>query len=66
MRKESEEKRRNYYRQEIRYGTLQRSVPLPVEVDAAKASAKLKNGMLEITLPKSKQPKAPEIKVTVG
>ena len=49
MRKESEEKRKNYYRQEIRYGTFQRSVPLPVEVDAAKANAKLKNGMLGIT-----------------
>jgi len=66
MRKESEEKRKNYYRQEIRYGAFQRSVPLPMEVDAAKASAKLKNGMLEITLPKTKQPKAQEIKVTVG
>ena len=66
MRKESEEKRKNYYRQEIRYGTFQRSVPLPVEVDAAKVNAKLKNGMLEITLPKTKQPKAQEIKVTVG
>ena len=66
MRKESEEKRKNYNRQEIRYGAFQRSVPLPMEVDAAKANAKLKNGMLEITLPKTKQPKAPEIKVTVG
>ena len=66
MRKESEEKRKNYNRQEIRYGAFQRSVPLPMEVDAAKASAKLKNGMLEITLPKTKQPKAQEIMVTVG
>ena len=66
MRKESEEKRKNYNRQEIRYGAFQRSVPLPMEVDAAKANAKLKNGMLEITLPKTKQPKAQEIKVAVG
>ena len=66
MHKESEERPKNYHRQEIRYGTFQRSVPLPVEVDAAKASAKLRNGMLEITLPKSRQPKAQEIKVTVG
>ena len=66
MRKESEEKRKNYYRQEIRYGAFQRSVPLPVEVDATKAHAELKNGMLKIALPKSKQPKAQEIKVAVG
>jgi HSP20 family protein len=66
IRKESEEKRKNYYRQEIRYGAFQRSVALPVEVDAAKAHAELKNGMLKIALPKSKQPKAQEIKVAVG
>jgi HSP20 family protein len=65
-RKESEEKRKNYYRQEIRYGAFQRSVPLPVEVDAAKAHAELKNGILKIVLPKSKQPKAHEIKIAVG
>ena len=66
VRKESEEKRKNYYRQEIRYGAFQRSVPLPVEVDAANASAQMKNGMLTVTLPKSKHPKAQEIKVAVG
>jgi HSP20 family protein len=65
-RKESEEKRKNYYRQEIRYGAFQRTVPLPVEVDGAKASAQLKNGVLKITLPKSKQPKAHEVKIAVG
>ena len=66
MRKESEEKRKNYYRQEIRYGAFQRTIPLPTEVDAARADAELKNGMLKVTLPKSKQPKAQEIKVAVG
>jgi HSP20 family protein len=65
-RKESEEKRKNYYRQEIRYGAFQRTVPLPVEVDAAKAHAELKNGLLRVALPKSKQPKAHEVKVAVG
>jgi HSP20 family protein len=66
LRKESEEKRKNYYRQEIRYGAFQRAVALPVEVDAGKANAELKNGVLRITLPKSKQPKAREINVAVG
>jgi HSP20 family protein len=64
-RKESEEKRKNYYRQEIRYGAFQRAVPLPVEVDPGKASARLKNGVLTVILPKSAQPKAREVKVTV-
>jgi HSP20 family protein len=65
-RQESEQKRRHYYRQEIRQGAFQRSIALPVEVDAAKARAELKNGVLQITLPKSKQPKAKEIEVSVG
>ena len=38
-RKETEEKKKSYYRQEIRYGAFQRSVPLPADVDPAKASA---------------------------
>ena len=65
-RKEKEEKKKNYYRQEIRYGAFQRTVPLPVEVDAMKAKAELRNGMLTVTLPKSAQPKAREVKVAVG
>ncbi len=65
-RKESEEKRKNYYREEIRYGAFQRTVPLPVEVDGAKASAELKNGVLKITLPKSTHAKAHEVKVAVA
>jgi HSP20 family protein len=65
-RKETEEKKKNYYRQEIRYGSFQRAVPLPVEVDASKAKAELKSGMLKVTLPKSAQPKAREVKVAVG
>jgi HSP20 family protein len=65
-RKETEERKKRYYRQEIRYGSFQRTVPLPVEVDAAKASATLRNGRLEVTLPKSRQPKAHDVKVTVS
>ena len=65
-RKESEEKKKNYYRQEIHYGAFQRSVALPVEVDASKAKAELKNGMLKVTLPKSAQPKTREVKVAIG
>jgi len=66
VRKETEEKRKNYHRQEIHYGAFQRTIPLPVEVDGGKANAELKNGILKVTLPKSKQPKAQEIKVAVG
>jgi len=64
MKKETEEKKKNYYRQEIRYGAFQRALTLPAEVDAAKATAELKNGILRITLPKSKQPKAQQVKIS--
>jgi HSP20 family protein len=64
--KESEEKKKDYYRQEIRYGSFARAVRLPAEVDAAKTAAELKNGMLKITLPKSKSPKAHSIKVNAA
>lgn len=66
VRKEHEEKKKNYFRQEIRYGAFQRAVRLPAEVEGAKAAAALKNGTLTITLPKSRQPKAQQIKVAVS
>ncbi len=49
---EKEDKRENYYRMERSYGSFQRSVALPVEVDAEKVEATFKNGVLQITLPK--------------
>lgn len=66
LRKETEEKKKNFFRQEIRYGAFQRSVALPTEVEGTKATAELKNGLLKITLPKAKAPKAKEIKVAVA
>jgi HSP20 family protein len=66
VRKESEKKEKNYYRQEIRYGAFERMLRLPAEVDSARATAQLKNGMLTIALPKSKQPKAHQVKVAVA
>jgi HSP20 family protein len=62
---ETEEKKKDYHRQEIRYGVFQRTVSLPAEVDPAKASAELKNGMLKITLPKAAQAKAHRVNVAV-
>jgi HSP20 family protein len=65
-RKEEHDKRKSYYRREIRYGAFQRTIALPFEVDARKASAELKNRVLTVSLPKSTQPKARDIKVAVG
>jgi HSP20 family protein len=63
VRRDTEETDKSFYRQEIRYGAFQRSLPLPAEVDAERAKAELKNGILKITLPKSQQPRAHQIKI---
>ncbi|MFN8455846.1 MAG: Hsp20/alpha crystallin family protein [Anaerolineae bacterium] len=49
---EKEDQRENYYRMERSYGSFQRSIALPVEVDTDKVEATFKNGVLQITLPK--------------
>lgn len=50
---EEEEKKDAFFRHEVGFGTLMRTIPLPVEVDADKVKAELKDGFLEITLPKA-------------
>lgn len=62
-RKETEEKKKDYYRQEIRYGSFRRAITLPAAVDVDKADAKLKDGILTITMPKSKATKGHQIKI---
>lgn len=62
--RESEKKDEGYYRREIARSDFSRSLALPEGVDAAKISASLKNGMLEIVLPKEAavQRRAVEVK----
>jgi HSP20 family protein len=50
---EKEDKGDNYYHMERSYGSFQRSIPLPAEVEADKVEAEFKNGVLNITLPKT-------------
>lgn len=52
---EKEEKKPNYFRMERSYGTFQRSIPLPAEVDRDKVQASFKKGVLSIVLPKSEK-----------
>lgn len=59
----TEEKKRDYYRREIRYGAFHRSMTLPVSVDADKAEAKYENGMLTLRLPKAEALRPKQIKV---
>ncbi len=50
---EKEEKKDNYLRREFGYTSFCRSFTLPEEVDSDKISAKHKNGVLNIHIPKS-------------
>lgn len=49
---EEKEEKEDFFRSEIAYGRLYRVVPLPVEVKGDEAKAELKNGVVEIFLPK--------------
>jgi len=49
---EEKEEKGDYYRCEISRGAFSRMIPLPAEVDDAKAKASMKDGVLELTLPK--------------
>jgi HSP20 family protein len=60
---EKEEKGKNRYYSEHRYGRFDRTIPLPAEVDADKVDATYKAGVLEIKLVKSGNGKSRKIAI---
>jgi HSP20 family protein len=60
---EVNEEQGDYHRCEISRGAFARTVGLPGAVDADKASAEFKDGVLELTLPKVKQSRRRRIEV---
>lgn len=52
-RSEQKDERDDYFRHEIKSGTFSRSVLLPAEIEASKAKASFKDGVLELNLPKA-------------
>ncbi len=63
IKEEEDVKRDCYYCQERRFGRLSRSVSLPIPVQADKAEARFKDGVLTLTLPKAEEIKPKTIKV---
>jgi len=61
---QTEEKKREYYRRELRYGTFHRALSLPMSVDSDKAEASFENGVLHLRLPKAEALRPKQIKVT--
>lgn len=59
---ESEEKKKNYLTKERSHVSYYRTLPLSENVVASQVKAKLIDGVLDITLPKTKPTKAPEKK----
>ena len=65
-RQEKEEKGKKFHRIERSYGSFMRSFRLPDNIDEAAVKAEFKDGMLNVTLPKTTQPKNKAISVTVS
>ncbi|RMF89283.1 MAG: Hsp20/alpha crystallin family protein [Nitrospinota bacterium] len=65
VKEEDAKQKKHFYRREIRYGTFQRTIPLPVSVQADQTRARLKDGVLFITIPKSEYARRKEIPVEV-
>lgn len=62
---EKKEEKEHYLMRERRFGTIQRTLRLPVPVQADKAKAEFENGVLVLTLPKAEEVKPKQIKISV-
>lgn len=63
--REHEEKidRKNYFYKECYWGSFSRTIILPCEVKSSKITAKLKNGILTIKIPKARREKKVAVRV---
>jgi HSP20 family protein len=65
MERKTEIDEKNYYRKEVRSGSVYRQIPLPVRVIGEKANASYERGMLKIEIPKAGEEKVKSIKINV-
>ncbi|QOP44955.1 Hsp20/alpha crystallin family protein [Sulfurimonas paralvinellae] len=61
-RESKEAKSKDYVKKEIFYGSFQKQIQLPDNIDESKLSTKFENGILSITIPKT-EIKKPKVKV---
>lgn len=64
-REEKEDRQKDYYLSERRYGSFQRSFQLPEGVDADKIDANFAKGVLTVKLPKTAEAKKAEKQIAV-
>ena len=62
---EREVKDENYLRMERSYGTFQRAFSLPAVVQQDKIKAVLRDGVLEVSMPKAEEAKPQQVKIDV-
>ncbi|MCR5891710.1 Hsp20/alpha crystallin family protein [Burkholderia cepacia] len=62
---EKEEKRKDYYLHERRYGSFERYFDMPQGIDKDKIEATFKKGVLTVTLPKTPEAQKAEKKIPI-
>lgn len=62
---ENENKKGNYHRIERSYGMFERAFTLPTTVESEKIEASMKDGVLEVVIPKREEVKPKEIEIKV-
>ncbi len=63
---ESERNEGRYHVRECAYGSFERAIPLPEEVEADEAAAKYRKGVLRVELPKSSARRKRKIEVKIN
>jgi len=63
FKQKAEQKEKTYHIREQRFGSFERSIMLPTDVEADKAKADFENGVLTITLPKAETVKPKTITI---
>ena len=62
---EEKQEEKGYYRHETSYGSFERIIDLPTEVNEDKAEAEFNKGILTIKLPKSEEAQAKRKKIKI-
>jgi HSP20 family protein len=60
-----EEKKKDYWRKEIRRGEFERIVRIPVEIDEDKVEANYEKGVLKVIMPKKSPSRSEEKKIKI-